>query len=129
VLKRLDRVVLAVFPTKFGPWWPDLTKSAIPAVQLARAPGWRFNFTRDERGELGALHAPHDPRNGIAVTSRWKAETIDFWMNALRTALSPEALTSLIIEPSINTKKLTRAPLEQSLTRFLRLSRVTLPFD
>lgn len=88
-----------------------------------------FTFTRDERGELGALHARHDPRNGIALTSRWKPETIDFWMNALLAALLPEALTSLTIEPSTNTKKLTRAKLEESLTRFPLLSRVTLPFD
>jgi len=125
VLKRLERVVLAIFPTKFGPWWPDLTKSAIPTVQLGRAPGWVFTFTRDERGELGALHARHDVRNGIAVTSRWKAETIEFWMNALLTALPADALTSLVIEPSVNTKKLTRATLEQNLTRFPLLSRVS----
>lgn len=129
VLKRLERVVLAIFPTKFGPWWPDLSKSAIPTVQLGRAPGWVFTFTRDERGELGALHARHDPRNGIAVTSQWKAETIDFWMNALLAALLPDTLTSLTIEPSTNAKKLTRSKLEESLTRFPLLARVSLPFD
>lgn len=129
VLKRLERVVLDIFATKFGPWWPDLTKSAIPVVQLGRAPGWVFTFTRDERGELGALHAKHDARNGIGATSRWNADTIEFWMQALLTALLPDALTSLTIEPSKTSQKLDRARLEQTLTRFPLLSRVTLPFD
>ncbi|MDP3499136.1 MAG: TIGR02996 domain-containing protein [Myxococcales bacterium] len=128
VLKRLERVVLDISATKFGPWWPDLTKSPIPTVQLGRAPGWVFTFTRDERGELGALNARHDPRNGIAVTSHWKAETIS-WMKGLLTGLPPDALTNLTIEPSPTSKKLDRAALEQTLTRFPLLSRVMLPFD
>jgi len=129
VLQRLEQVVLDIYATEFGPWWPELTKSPIPAVQVGRAPGWVFTFTRDERGELGALHARHDPRDGVAVSTQWNAATIEFWMDALLTGLLPEALTSLTIEPSTTAKKLRRTTLQQTLTRFPLLTRVTLPFD
>lgn len=122
VLRRLQRVIVDIYPQNAGPWLLALAQAPVPEVQVGRKGSWVFVLRRGPAGTLSRLEVKH------VRGQRSPASVLQHHFVSMLNAIPEDGLEELIVEKSSAAERLDRAGVDQALTRFSSLRTRDLPW-